>query len=191
MDAVKDVFWDRGYEGATIGDIEARAGVNRSSLYHAYGDKRGLYSAALDHYVRCFIDPLLGIIETPRAGLDAILAFFSALKRSIQQGPSSGSRGCLLVNTIAESAGREGEGTERGIWYRDRLRMAFAHALRGDGGQGQTDEISRRARLLAAATFGIWLSARIDPGDATELCEEIMAEVRSWKSSPADIRPGR
>ena len=41
--------------------------------------------------------------------------------------------------------------------------------------------IGRRSPLLAAATLGVWLSARIDPVDAAGLCDEIAAEVESWR----------
>lgn len=44
------VFWDRGYEGASLPDLIEGTGLSRESLYKAFGDKKGLLLAALDIY---------------------------------------------------------------------------------------------------------------------------------------------
>ena len=46
-----DVFWRRGYEVVSIQDLEAATGLGRGSLYNAFGDKEGLFIAALDRYI--------------------------------------------------------------------------------------------------------------------------------------------
>src|SRR5262245_55977315 len=45
-----DVFWQTGYSGTSLDDLSAATGMNRPSLYAAFGDKRALYLKALDHY---------------------------------------------------------------------------------------------------------------------------------------------
>lgn len=45
-----DVFWKAGYEGTSLDDIVAATGMNRPSLYAAFGDKRELYLKTLEHY---------------------------------------------------------------------------------------------------------------------------------------------
>ena len=47
--AARDLFWDRGYEATSVADLEDATGVQRSSLYHAFGSKRGLFDAVLAH----------------------------------------------------------------------------------------------------------------------------------------------
>lgn len=44
------VFWKKGYEGTTIGDLTAAMCISRPSLYAAFGNKEGLFKQALDHY---------------------------------------------------------------------------------------------------------------------------------------------
>ena len=44
------VFWKQGYEGATISDLTAAMGINRSSLYTIFGDKEALFRRALERY---------------------------------------------------------------------------------------------------------------------------------------------
>ena len=48
--AVKELFWLQGYEGTSLHDIERATGLAKQSLYREFGDKRGIYLAALRHY---------------------------------------------------------------------------------------------------------------------------------------------
>ena len=43
-----DVFWSTGYSGASLDSIATAAGMNRPSLYAAFGDKHALYIKALE-----------------------------------------------------------------------------------------------------------------------------------------------
>jgi AcrR family transcriptional regulator len=44
------VFWRQGYEGASLSDLTAAMGINRPSLYAAFGNKQELFRKALQHY---------------------------------------------------------------------------------------------------------------------------------------------
>lgn len=44
------VFWAKGYEGATMADLTKAMGINRSSMYAAFGDKKELFHRVLDRY---------------------------------------------------------------------------------------------------------------------------------------------
>ena len=50
LDAALDLFWRKGYEGATIGDLTEAMGINPPSLYAAFGGKEALFLRALDRY---------------------------------------------------------------------------------------------------------------------------------------------
>ncbi|HKN62049.1 MAG TPA: TetR/AcrR family transcriptional regulator [Candidatus Acidoferrales bacterium] len=45
------VFWRKGYEGASLSDLTKAMGVNRPSLYAAFGGKKALFRKALDRYM--------------------------------------------------------------------------------------------------------------------------------------------
>ena len=182
VEAAKDAFWETGYLGTGMSDLEHSTGLNRSSIYLAFGSKRALFELAMGRYTEDVIDRLVGGMETPSAGLPEVVAFFTGLRDTLSRDTES-RRGCLMVNTIAELAGRDEATTLRGVAYRDRLRRAFAHALKGAAERSEFDgaTIRRRAWALAAFTFGAWLSAPIDPVDACQLCDEIVSDVESWR----------
>src|ERR1700721_458843 len=50
LDAAMQVFWSKGYEGASLADLTAAMGINRPSLYAAFGDKEALFRKVLDRY---------------------------------------------------------------------------------------------------------------------------------------------
>jgi AcrR family transcriptional regulator len=51
LDAAVDVFWRRGFDGASLSELTSAMGINRPSLYAAYGDKAQLFQTALRRYV--------------------------------------------------------------------------------------------------------------------------------------------
>ncbi len=50
LDRALQVFWRKGYEGASLSDLTKAMGINRPSLYAAFGDKEALFRKALDRY---------------------------------------------------------------------------------------------------------------------------------------------
>src|SRR5919106_5876675 len=129
VEAARAAFWENGYDGTALSDLEGRTGLNRSSLYHAFGNKRQIFDVALDSYVQDVIDPLVGRLESGPNGLEAVTTFFSGVKAIILDERGDGRRGCLMVNTIAELSSRDGKAAARASWFRDRLSGAFARAL--------------------------------------------------------------
>src|SRR5690606_26441621 len=51
LDAAMAAFWDRGYEATSMADLMAVMGLQKGSIYKAFGDKRQLYLAALRRYL--------------------------------------------------------------------------------------------------------------------------------------------
>lgn len=50
LEVAISVFWGKGYEATTTGDLLTRMGIARQSMYDTFGDMRRLYLEALRHY---------------------------------------------------------------------------------------------------------------------------------------------
>jgi AcrR family transcriptional regulator len=77
--AARNLFWERGYEAASISDLEQRTGLNRSSLYQEFGSKHELLEAALTSYAEEVVAALLADVSDPTGDLDTIAALFMRL----------------------------------------------------------------------------------------------------------------
>jgi TetR/AcrR family transcriptional repressor of nem operon len=184
--AAKQVFWDQGYEGTAISDLESATGLSRSSLYLAFETKQGLFHAALTEYELSFVDTMLGPVEGPGAGLPEAAGFFVALATLF--GDAEWKRGCLLINSITELAARDATVARRGAQFADRYRAAFSNALRACVSQGSMTEHEavRRSELLTGAAMGAWVAVRADHVAAAATCQAIASEIGAWGSSPPD-----
>ena len=87
-----------------------------------------------------------------------------------------------MVNTVGELGSRPSHSALAEA-YRDSFREAFGAALGQAAAHGEVEPegVGPRARLLAALTMGVFLSARIDPTDAAEVCESVAAELSAWR----------
>ena len=178
--AAAAVFWSKGYRDTAICDLERATGLNRSSLYGAFGTKKAIFDLALDWYLRDFIGPRLAPLERAGAVTGDIERFLAGLARFFRTGRQA-RQGCLMINSIAEDGGRGTLLGPRARAFRDRLNAAFANAM---AGQHEPGLVRERAQLLTATTFGIWQVARIDPGGAAQTCDATAARVRSWQQAP-------
>jgi len=181
VEAAAGVFWSKGYRDTAISDLEQATGLNRSSLYGAFGAKQAIFDQALEWYLRGFIGPRLAPLERPGAVTGDIERFFAGLARFFRTGAQA-RQGCLMINSIAEHEGRGTLLGRRAQAFRDRLNAAFANAMAGQHEPGLARE---QAQLLTATTFGIWQLARIDPTGAAHACDAAAACIRMWHQPPA------
>jgi AcrR family transcriptional regulator len=61
------VFWEKGYDGASLNDLTDAMGITRPSLYAAFGNKESLFRKALDLYEREKLDYIGKALEQPTA----------------------------------------------------------------------------------------------------------------------------
>jgi AcrR family transcriptional regulator len=96
-----EVFWKAGYAGTSLDDLVAATGMNRPSLYAAFGDKRDLYLKTLEYYRdegRALTREALADAPTLRVFLKRF--YDKALDLYLAGGP----RGCFSIGTAATVA---------------------------------------------------------------------------------------
>ena len=98
LTAAMHAFRREGYAHISVAELESATGLRTSSLYHAFGDKAGLFRRALDHYVSTLVEPRLIMYAGPRSTLDDLEQLFLTLF----QPPYDDGYGCLVVNSAAE-----------------------------------------------------------------------------------------
>ncbi|MEB0267133.1 MULTISPECIES: helix-turn-helix domain-containing protein [unclassified Cryobacterium] len=187
--AARDLFWDRGFEAASLADLERVTGLGRSSLYHAFGSKRGLFDAAVADYLETVIRPRLRPLLAESAGRAALLEYYGGLSLAVASLPAdSPRRGCLLVNCAAGLAGHDDLARKVVDDYRSELTAALRHALAGAAAAAETTPgtgaapavLDERARTLASLSMSVMLLARVNRDESLALLATAAAQVQSW-----------
>ena len=179
IEAATYSFWENGYEGTALSDLERRTGLNRSSLYQAFGNKHDLFVEGLDRYTVDVLDPLLAPLETD-PGIAGIQALLFRIRSLLIEEIEDGRAGCLMFNTIAERPTRNDVVTGRAVSFRDRLAEALTRALEHDLGDRDAASVPQRSAMLLASVAGIWTWARLDLRDAAAMCTSVAAQVATW-----------
>jgi len=140
-----NVFWDRGYEGASLPDLIEGTGLSRGSLYKAFGDKKGLLLAALDIYCAQALKVTADILSRPGTARQAIHE--SMLRHARSSSGEEGRRGCMLVAVANELVAQEPEVSQRIARMLHRTQQLYASAIirgqvAGEFGEGDEQEMA-------------------------------------------------
>jgi len=150
LTAARRLFRMHGYQGTSLRQVEQATGVHPGSLYRTYGDKRGLFEAALRSYNVCVVEQrvfdYLRSYADPLAGVHAF--FQSALESFVDDIP-----GCLVTNTAVESLTLDpafGTEVQAGLRLIEDGLTGAMRALRDAGRLApDTDPITVAGQLLA------------------------------------------
>lgn len=175
-----DVFWVRGYEGASLAALTEAMEIRPPSLYAAFGSKEGLFREALAHYLgqhgRYRRDVLDGA-PSAREGVAELLRETVARFCS-DEFP----RGCLVVlaaltGTPESEAVWDALSAERGEsirLFRERMRRGIA-----DGDLAADTDVEELATFYATVLFGLSVQAK-DRVPCERLLAVVERALRAW-----------
>jgi AcrR family transcriptional regulator len=159
---IRDVFWIKGYAATSLDDLAEAAGMNRPSLYAAFGDKEAMYLAALKMQGEGLVNAIAGAVALEMKLKPFLSLFFDRCIESYMAG-AQGQRGCFLVGTaLTESLVRENVGeTVREIFGRceDMLEQRLKRAKK-DGELPKTADARALAMLMSATMHELAMQAR-------------------------------
>jgi AcrR family transcriptional regulator len=179
LERALEVFWRQGYEGTSLGDLTAAMGINRPSLYAAFGNKESLFRKSLDRYVATGMTFVRNALEEPTAhrAVEKLLRGYVALVTD----PKTPA-GCLTVNgALAGSPAAEAICTElaaRRLAFEDVLRTRLQRA-RKDGDLPSGANPADLARYVSTVTQGIAVQAA-GGAKQKQLDHVVDIALRSW-----------
>jgi AcrR family transcriptional regulator len=183
LDEAMRLFWCHGYQGTSLSDLTRAMGINRPSLYAAFGNKEALFRKVVARYLKGPGLEVEAALEAPtaRAAVERMMELYAA-------GPSVTGRplGCLLVNGAlrwsaeSEPIGRELAGVRRAgvLALRRRLKRA-----QREGDLAREVNAGELAHYVWTVLHGMSVEAT---GGATsaQLRRVAARAMKAWPSDP-------
>jgi len=179
LDRALHLFWRKGYEGTSLSDLTRAMGINRPSLYAAFGDKEALFRRALDRYADGPAAPVRAALDQPTAR--AVVDHFLRRMADLITNPRNPAgclnvQGALACNASAEPI-REQLSLRRAAGEKalcQRLKRAKAE---GDlpRGANPTD----LARYVATVAHGMSVQAA-GGASRSQLRRVVQTVLRAW-----------
>lgn len=171
----RDVFWEKGYAGTSMKDLEHALGLHPGSFYAAFGSKDALYDLTLDTYVqdgRARLDEL-------RSTLDPLNTLKAHL-RSVAKSDATPARACMLSKTLLELQGQNSVLAKKAADHLAKMEAEFASLFRQAQELGDISphaSAEKLARRYQSDLTGLRVSAERGDVDAMELAEEIATDL--------------
>jgi len=102
LDAAMQLFWEKGYAATSLSDLTAKMEIQKPSLYSAFGDKEGLFEAALRRYTNLHAANIRTKLQNEQSVKEAIRTFFENMVE--EEYKKEFSKGCFCINTMVELA---------------------------------------------------------------------------------------
>ncbi len=180
LEQAMDVFWARGYAGASIAELTEAMGINPPSLYAAFGSKEELFKEAVRLYAATDDACTLAMLEGDLSTRDSIAAMLQASARSCAM-PGKPS-GCFMM-LGATNGGPESEAAKdflcdrrRDMTARIRARLARGIA---DGELPPGLDLGRVTAFFATVIKGMSIEAR-DGADIETLAAVARSAMLGW-----------
>ena len=181
LDRAVEVFWRKGYEGASLADLTQAMGINRPSLYAAFGDKDKLFRKVLDRYAEGPASYSSAALEEPTSRwVVERLLYGTADMLTSPRNPA----GCLWVQGALACGNGADSMREELISRRLAAEAALRHRLnraRIDGDLPPDANPANLARYIATMIQGMSIQAA-SGASRGELHRIIGIALQSWPS---------
>jgi AcrR family transcriptional regulator len=186
LDRAMEVFWAKGYDGASMAELTKAMGINSPSLYGCFGNKEGLFKAVLDRYAEQRVQFLDDALAEPTAR-EAVGTLLSSAARLYAE--ENDRRGCLLVqggltcgsNSIPEELAKRREKVE--VALRDRFVRACEE---GDLGADVRPAALARYVVSVLTGMGIQATGGASRAELDEIADLAMNAFPISASAPAE-----
>lgn len=163
LDKAMGLFWEVGYQEASLADLLIAMGLSKGSFYKAFTDKQSVYLASLQRYEATVVDQTSAYLTNPAEGRGRtrILSLFSKIAEAAE---ADGDRlGCFLCNALVDKAAQGGEVEVRLQAMVIKLENGFLAALTDEAigqGNGSAAKLRETARGILSVYFGLRVLGR-------------------------------
>jgi TetR/AcrR family transcriptional repressor of nem operon len=161
------VFWSRGYHATALPELLRAMRLSRGSLYAAFGDKHSLFLRALDRYIADAVTRMDIDLDPRKDPVDGLRAYLAGYVD--RTSGAHGRRGCLVIATTMELAGRDAEVNRRIANFFKIMEARLADALsraKAAGKLADGVDPANAARILVCFVEGLRVISKTAPTGA-------------------------
>ena len=172
------LFWEKGYHGSSMKQIEQALDMRPGSIYATFGSKDGLYSEALALYAQRGGQELAAHMARYDSILSGLKDYLRTVARSCADKGAAPSRACMIVKTLLEATNTHSGLSEQAQGILSAIEQSFEELLARAQQRGEltdTADTRRLARLLQSQIMGLRAMAERDltPGQLEALGEDM------------------
>jgi AcrR family transcriptional regulator len=183
LDALTELFVERGYEATSISDIAEVTGLNKSSLYNTFGSKHELFERILDRYVSDRLSGLAQAAELSGSGIDGLHAFLEMV-RSERVTPM-GTYGCLAISSGVELGATSPAVASLVGVFRSRIeeQLRATLSLAAEAGEIDPAHVEHYATMVMVLMLGVSVAFRsgADDDEIERIFAAAHATIETWR----------
>lgn len=182
-----NLFWERGYNGASMKQIEQALDMRPGSIYATFGNKDGLFNEALAAYAQQGGVDLREHLAGYTSVLDGLQGYLRHVARQSCQEDVSPSRACMIVKTLLEASNTNAAIAAQVNAILNTIESSLTDLLEQAKNQGELipdTNCARLARLLQAQLIGLRSFAQRDISSekVTELADDMAAILVHYRA---------
>lgn len=179
LDQAMQLFWHKGYDATSLNDLTETLGVNRPSLYAAFGNKDELFVRALEHYWASPANYIKQALNQRTIRQVVMHLLLGVVDRGTRPGNPPG---CLFVSGALSCSGADPRLHHelRAAWKNGQARITqrLQHAVETGELPPKTD-VTVLMRMIVTTSFGLSVQASLGAKRA-ELLAVIDACLARW-----------
>lgn len=180
IDKATQLFWAKGFHATSMRNIQQAIDMRPGSIYASFGNKEGLFKAAMQHYTATSKARLNASVVASSSPLEGLKKFIKDAVTGCTTGTPS--RLCMLVKSISELTSDNAELLAEAQSLLQEIESAFADILIAAQAQGELDPAKspqRMARYLQVQLMGLRAYARAnnDLDQVNELIDDVFQNL--------------
>ncbi|MDR3431413.1 MAG: TetR/AcrR family transcriptional regulator [Rouxiella aceris] len=176
-----NLFWRHGYEATSLADLVEATGAKAPTLYAEFGNKEGMFRAAVEHYLATFYEKSFCLLSRPDLSVEQVIEKYLRTTAEMFTDCSTPS-GCFIINAASGMSAASQDIAEmlRGRHLaQERTLFEFFEKRKLSGEFPNATDSSLLAKYIATFVQGMSVQAR-DGADTEQLGRIVDILMHAW-----------
>jgi AcrR family transcriptional regulator len=179
LDNALHLFWAKGYEGTSLGDLVETLGINKPSLYATFGNKEDLFNKVLKTYTQGPANFVIKALQE-KTSKDAAFRFLSEAADVLTS--KNNPKGCLITQSALSCSDSSLSVKNLLIQYRKNIEKQLKDRFdksKKDGDLSKSTDTQSLAKFIITIHQGMSVQAT-SGASKKELLEMIKVAMTAW-----------